>query len=77
MDAIRNNYSSKVHLAMSGTDYTLCGIRNLDRVPPAMWTKSLYGNGQPDISRTLFLGYNAIMTFYNASSHSGGELYHH
>jgi hypothetical protein len=39
--------------------------------------QSLYGNGQPDISRTLFLGYNAVRTFYNASSHSGGELYHH
>jgi len=39
--------------------------------------QSLYGNGQPDISRMLFLGYNAVMTFFNASSHSGGELYHH
>lgn len=38
--------------------------------------QSLYGNGQPDITRTLFLGYNAVSTFYNASSHSGGELYH-
>jgi hypothetical protein len=36
--------------------------------------QSLYGNGQPDISRTLFLGYNAVSTFFNASSHSGGEL---
>jgi len=31
MDAIRNNFSGRVHLALSGTDYTLCGITHLDK----------------------------------------------
>lgn len=37
--------------------------------------QSTYGQGKPNISRTLFKGYDAVKTFYNASSHSGGELY--
>jgi hypothetical protein len=37
--------------------------------------QSLYGGGNPKIKRTLFKGYDAVKTFYNASSHSGGELY--
>jgi hypothetical protein len=37
--------------------------------------QSTYGSGNPNISRTLFKGYDAVKTFYNASSHSGGELY--
>jgi hypothetical protein len=37
--------------------------------------QSTYGQGKPNISRTLFKGYEAVKTFYNASSHSGGELY--
>jgi hypothetical protein len=36
---------------------------------------SVYGLGKPDISRTLFKGYQRVKTFYTASSHSGGELY--
>ena len=34
-----------------------------------------YGPGNPNISRTLFKGYNAVKTIYNESSSSGGELY--
>jgi len=37
--------------------------------------QSAYGPGNANISRTLFKGYNAIKTFYNASSWSAGELY--
>lgn len=37
--------------------------------------QSTYGAGKPNISRTLFKGYDAVKTFYNASSQSGGELY--
>ncbi len=37
--------------------------------------QSTYGLGKPNISRTLFKGYHAVKEFYNASSHSGGELY--
>jgi hypothetical protein len=37
--------------------------------------QSTYGLGKPNISRTLFKGYDAVKKFYNASSHSGGELY--
>ena len=36
---------------------------------------SAYGLGRPDIWRKPFKGYQAVTTFYNASSHSGGELY--
>jgi hypothetical protein len=36
---------------------------------------SAYGIGKPNISRTLFKGYEAVKDFYKASSHSGGELY--
>ena len=38
--------------------------------------QSTYGPGKPNISRTLFKGYDAVKAFYNASSQSGGELYH-
>ena len=38
--------------------------------------QSTYGQGKPNISRALFKGYNAVNVFFNASSHSGGELYH-
>lgn len=31
MDAIRNNNTGVVHLAMSGTDYTLCGVTELNK----------------------------------------------
>ena len=34
-----------------------------------------YGPGLPNIVRTLFKGYKAVSDFYNASSHTGGELY--
>ncbi|MBV8300555.1 MAG: hypothetical protein JOY68_01370 [Candidatus Dormibacteraeota bacterium] len=34
-----------------------------------------YGGSNPPITRTLFKGYDAVKTFFNASSHSGGELY--
>jgi hypothetical protein len=37
--------------------------------------QSTYGQGKPNISRTLFKGYNAVKAFYNASSPSGSELY--
>ena len=37
--------------------------------------QSTYGQGKPNISRRLFKGYNAVKTFYNASSASGSELY--
>jgi len=37
--------------------------------------QSTYGQGKPNISRTLFKGDNAVKTFYNASSQPGGELY--
>ena len=37
--------------------------------------QSAYGQGKPNISRSLFKGYNAVKTFYNASSESGGDLY--
>ena len=36
---------------------------------------SLYGGSNPNITRKLFKGYDAVKTFYNASSHSGGDLY--
>jgi hypothetical protein len=36
---------------------------------------SLYGPGMPNIVRTFFKGYEAASDFYNASSHTGGELY--
>ena len=36
--------------------------------------QSSYGKGK-NISRRLFKGYEAVKDFYNASSHSGGELY--
>jgi hypothetical protein len=36
---------------------------------------SLYGPGMPPITRTFFKGYKAVSDFYNASSHSGGDLY--
>ena len=38
--------------------------------------QSTYGLGKPNISRMLFKGYDAVKTFYNASSQTGGELYH-
>lgn len=38
--------------------------------------QSTYGQEKPNISRQLFKGYNAVKTFFNASSHSGRELYH-
>jgi hypothetical protein len=38
--------------------------------------QSTYGPGKPNISRTLYKGYDAVKTFYNVSSQSGGELYH-
>ena len=34
-----------------------------------------YGQGKPNIKRILFKGYDAVKKFYNATSHSGGELY--
>jgi hypothetical protein len=37
--------------------------------------RSTYGQGKPNITRTLFTGYNAVKSFYNASSSSGSELY--
>jgi hypothetical protein len=37
--------------------------------------QSTYGQGKPNISRTLFKGYGAVKTFYNGSSPSGSELY--
>jgi hypothetical protein len=37
--------------------------------------QSTYGQGKPNITRTLFKGYSAAKTFYNASSESGNELY--
>jgi hypothetical protein len=37
--------------------------------------QSTYGQGKPNISRTLFKGYNTVKAFYNASSPSGSELY--
>jgi hypothetical protein len=37
--------------------------------------QSAYGGGNPNISRTLFKGYNAVKDFYNGSSQSGDELY--
>ena len=37
--------------------------------------QNTYGQGKPNISRRLFKGYNAVKTFYNASSESGDELY--
>lgn len=37
--------------------------------------QSLYGGNNPDITRTQFKGYAAVKRFYNASSHSGGDLY--
>ena len=36
---------------------------------------NLYGSGKPNISRSLFKGYFAVKEFYNASSHTGKELY--
>jgi hypothetical protein len=36
---------------------------------------SAYGLGRPNITRTLFKGYHEMKKFYNASSHTGGELY--
>jgi hypothetical protein len=37
--------------------------------------QSKYGQGKPNISRRLFKGYNAVKTFYTASSQPGSELY--
>jgi hypothetical protein len=37
--------------------------------------QSTYGQGKPNISRTLFKGYTAVKTFYNAASELGDELY--
>jgi hypothetical protein len=37
--------------------------------------QSTYGQGKPNISRTLFKGYNAVKAFYKDSSGSGNELY--
>jgi hypothetical protein len=37
--------------------------------------QNLYGGNNPNITRTLFKGYEEVKDFYNASSHSGGELY--
>jgi len=37
--------------------------------------QSTYGQGKPNISRRLFKGYNAVKTFYTASSELGDELY--
>ena len=37
--------------------------------------QSTYGQGKSNIARTLFKGYDAIKTFYNASSWPGSELY--
>jgi hypothetical protein len=37
--------------------------------------QSLYGGSNPNITRKLFKGYAAVKTFYNASSHTGGDLY--
>jgi hypothetical protein len=31
MDAIRNNYSGTIHIALSGVDETLCGVRNIEK----------------------------------------------
>jgi hypothetical protein len=36
---------------------------------------SQYGAGKPNIVRTFFKAYNAVTTLYNASSHTGAELY--
>ena len=36
---------------------------------------SAYGAGKPNITRVLFKGYQAVKVFYNASSHTGGDLY--
>ena len=38
--------------------------------------QSTYGSGKANILRTTFRGYDAVKTFYNASSQSGAELYH-
>jgi hypothetical protein len=38
-------------------------------------SQDLYGGSNPNITRTLFKAYAEVKTFYNASSHSGGELY--
>jgi hypothetical protein len=38
--------------------------------------QSTYGQGKPNISRSLYKGYDAVKTFYNASSQPGSELYH-
>ena len=37
--------------------------------------QSTYGQNKPNISRQLFKGFHAVKVFFNASSHSGGELY--
>jgi len=37
--------------------------------------QSIYGQGKPNVSRKLFKGYNAVKTFYTASSQPGSELY--
>lgn len=37
--------------------------------------QSTYGQGKPNISRSLFKGYNAVKDFYIASSDLAGELY--
>ena len=34
-----------------------------------------YGGNNPPITRTLFKGYHEVKKFYNASSHTGGDLY--
>jgi hypothetical protein len=38
--------------------------------------QSLYNGGNKPIERKLFKAYDAVKVFYNASSESGGELYH-
>ena len=38
--------------------------------------QSSYNGGPNPISRSAFKGYEAVKTFYNGSSHDGGELYH-
>lgn len=38
-------------------------------------SQNTYGPNKPNISRALFKGFHAVKVFFNASSHSGGELY--
>lgn len=39
-------------------------------------SQTLYNGGPTPIARALFKGYYATKVFFNASSQSGGELYH-